>query len=270
VIRTRVLLAALAIPAAATTGARADGRALPFTYPAAPMPSGQVQIEQSVDATPVPAPLANDTLKEGWTARLALPTELRYAASSRIELHDQIVLVEPPSSTGRALALEGARLRVRGQLLDDADRGLFIAAWGTLGLFFDEVGSEQRFLGEARHGRFALAANGWLVEAYRRDIGASVRVGATVAATVSPIEHLALGLEYWTLSRLRTQTGNDLDAAAADDRTHHLAGGTLTLDLGKVHWVSGLYLRIDHTGDPIAPTDRVGRVYLRSMLGFGF
>jgi hypothetical protein len=252
----------------ATPAAHANPRPLPFTYTYDSLPEGDGEVEQFVDMTPVKAldPSGNPV----WYGATQLQTEVEYGITSRLELGLYVTLAPKPAEyTSTATLPEGNGLkeRLRLRLADENVLPVDVALYGELVENDFELEVEAKIILQKRLGHLRIAANLWVEREFyyaaaRQDLAINPTLGATYEIT--PAIHL--GVEGW----LRAEWPDPSPGTRPFNvGPHEMVGPVVLLNLGKIWWSTGVYLRVDELERALQPGDAYGPVWVRTIIGVG-
>jgi hypothetical protein len=268
--RTKLLAgpASLLLCLLAPAPARANPHELPFTYPYMTLQSGQFELEQAVDITPVPT--LNDQGLFKWSGRTTLTTELEFGITDRLEGSLYLVLGNTDSQPGvyDAYRFAGVKQRLRYRLLDPGVLPVDISFYGEIEEYVNELELEWKVNLEKRLGHFRLLANLWFEhESYwngRQEWEANPTFG--VSYSISP--NFSVGVEDW----LHTEFGATGAGTSPGDPffttpVYNYVGPTAMFQVGPF-WISAaFYTRVTEWSTDVQLDDVYGRFWMRSMIG---
>ena len=259
-------LAAMVVLALAPTVANANPHALPFTYPYATLNEGQLELEQSVDLTPV-----HTTLSSGnglLVPRAILTTELEYGITDHLELGLYVQMSDSPGGATTSgdgispLALDGIKQRLRYRLGEDGQWPVNVALYGEVAELQNEFELEGKILLEKRIGKMQLLLNLWgereFYSAQKDEWVANPTAGFSYE--LSPVVHL--GAEYW----MHAEYGGS-DAGSFDPAPHHYAGPAVMFNWGKLWWSAAVYSTLNDWSHHPAIGEEFGKIWVRTMIG---
>lgn len=262
-----VALAAVLVASTSATGARANPRALPFTYPYETLAEGEAEIEQYADVSPLTALSATSGARV-WYAPPQLQTEFEYGISNRLELGLYVTFVPSHADTLTSTAAltegDGVKQRLRLRLAEQGELPVDIALYGEVVENDRELELEAKLILARRLDRLRLMVNLTAEREYyfvnRRDWVLNPSAGLTyqVTPTFNP------GLEYWMRAEF---TDPDPPVRPFNLEPHHYVGPTVLLDFGQLWWSTGVYLRLDDVARSMQPGDAFGNVYARTIIG---
>lgn len=248
----------------------ANPRPLPFTYQHEQLASGETEIEQFVDYTPVRV-LSETTGKPAWYGFTQFQTEFEHGLSDRLELGLYFTYV-PGLSSGFAVGPRGSegtgfKQRLRWQLAPTQAWPLDVSLYGEVVENEREVELEAKVLLQRRIGRARAIANvSGEREFYydgRHDIVLTPSAGLTyeLSPTVQP------GIEWWMRGEYPEE--NPPHPRPFTLGPHQYLGPTLLLQFGRFWWSSGVYLRLSRMNHTLTPGEGFGLVWARTMIGIG-
>jgi hypothetical protein len=256
----------------ASATARATPHDLPFSYPYATNPAGELEVEQYTDLTPVPVYNSNGNPTTAPAATLV--TEIEYGLTDNLELGLYFQLSDNPGQwlTGSPtqpeapLGFDGVKQRIRyrighaGQLPVDTSLYLEIAE------LQNEIEIEGKINLEKNFGRWKFLVNLWAErEFYTTGIQEWV-LNPTAGFSFQLVPSFHLGLEYW----MHAELGGP--ASTYNTEPHHYLGPA-ALFQSTHFWVSvAPYLRIDRVGQatPSGVDALYGPVWIRTVFGYQF
>jgi hypothetical protein len=275
---THRLVASIVIAASLGLGlaapARANPKALPFSYGTGTQPPGGLEIEQYVDIVGVR--LANEqpdgSADSTTVPRYVLQTELEYGITDRIEVGMYFVFRQGASVDTPGIRFQGIKQRVRWRF-SPVSWPFSAAAYLEIAELHDELEFEQKLLLEKRFGRVRAVVNLWIEqEWYFITDETKLIYNPTVGATYELHPAVQVGAEYWVRGRFDDASASeatDYGDSSAPDGAHHYAGPTLLLQGGE-HWLAvGAYVRLDGLGNATALDDPYGRFWVRAIVGIG-
>jgi hypothetical protein len=235
--------------------ASANPRPLPFTYIYETLPEGETELEQYVDYTPVKA--LSSSGRAVYYGASQFQTEFEYGITDRLELGLYVTFApKPGDSYAQVPSLiegNGIKQRLRLRVAEEGQWPLAVALYGEL--------TEKRF------GDFRAVANLWAEREFyfenRRDWVLNPTAGITyqVSPTVTP------GIEYW----MRVEFPDPAPSPRPFNvGPHQFVGPTLMLNLGRLWWTNGVYVRLNEFGRSLQPGDAFGSVWFRTVIGVGF
>jgi hypothetical protein len=258
---------AIAVAALGAPGrARATPRPLPFTYTTETLGTGELEVEQFADLTPVKAlsGLANPT----WYLGTQFQTEFEYGITDRLELGLYIVYVPTPAGytlTAPMTEVTGAKQRLRYVFADPGEWPIDVGVYGEIVEGDTEAELEAKILLQRRIGKLRIDTNLWAeYELYyatpQKDIVLNPTLGATYEIT--PAVHV--GAEGW----MRVEFPNP----AVTPRPYALGpagylGPAALFNFGKVWWSTGVYARVTEVEHTMQLGEPYGPVWIRTIVG---
>jgi len=266
----RSLVLAVAAVAATAAAARANPRALPFTYTTDTLGAGQVEIEQFVDLVALRA-VSPATSSRQWYLPSAFQTEIEIGITDRLELGLYLTFVPEVGEQLASKALfpgtgNGLKQRLRYILAEPGAWPIDVGIYGELVENEREIELEAKLLLQKRFDRLRIAANlSGEYELYfseQRELVLNPSLGATYEVTPS----FHVGLDGW----LR---GEYPQHPAPSARTFGLGpqaylGPAVMMNFGKLWWSVGAYLRVTDRSHDLQPGEPYGPIYVRSMIGY--
>lgn len=250
--------------------AAAQNQNLPFSDPHEVQEKGKLQVEQTLDASPVRVRSQSNPAEGEHAAELRLPTELSYGLGHRVQVTDLLILKQA-ASTDPSLSLDAAGLRLQVLVAEKGELPIDVAFWVQALGHFDGVGGQGRLLLAKSFDPVTIRSNLWL-EASARDARDGVLATSNgslgAEAKVGDVTHL--GAETWVVDRFgnaEPEAREEPAAAAFNERPHAYVGPVVSFDWKKVYWTTGVYLRLDELDRESQPGDMFGRFWLRSLLG---
>lgn len=258
-----VVLGVLAMGGAA----RANPRALPFTYPYQTLEKGAIEVEQFVDVTPSLA-LSSST---GAPANLGLflfQTEFEYGLTDRLELGLYFQFA-PQAGDGfagaGALGSTGAKQRLRYRIGREGELPIDVSVYGELTETDREFEIEAKVNLEKRFGALRLMTNLWTEYELYYDGKREWVLNPTLGATYQILPELHAGLEGWVRAEFP-------EAGVPDPRPfglgpHAYVGPAFMFNFGRLWWSVGAYFRVSDAERPVEVGDSFGKVWLRAIAG---
>ena len=245
--------------------ASANPRALPFTYPSESLPQGQIEFEQFVDMTPVPAlTLEGDRRLQPLAT---MTTELEYGITSALELGLYLQLSSDPSLGAgfSPFLFDGVKQRLRYRLADPGEWPVDVAFYAEIAELHDELELEGKVILQRRFGQFRVASN-LVIEREFYYAGEQEWVFApTLGLTFEPNPSLSVGLE----SFLNAEFGAEEELAAESfNASPQVYVGPTGMYQWKRLWLSaGAYVRATEFDRLAQDGDRFGRFWVRGIVG---
>jgi hypothetical protein len=161
-LRRRTRAALFPFTLALATESHANPRPLPFTYQHEQLGSGESELEQFVDLTPVRA-YNEGSGQPAWYGLTAFQTEFEHGISDRLELGLYLTFV-PGAASGftnvpRASGGTGLKQRLRYQLAPSGEWPIDVGVYGEIAETEREVEFEAKVILQRRLGRVRLIAN---------------------------------------------------------------------------------------------------------------
>jgi hypothetical protein len=261
-----VLAAWTAMPSRAL----ATPRPLPFTYTTDTLDTGEVEIEQYADLTPLRAtnvPSGNGA--SIWYLATQFQTEFEYGITDRLELglYFTYVPTQNYAYANTAVMTEGTGVkeRLRYTFAAPGEWPIDLGLYGELVQNDHEFEVEAKILLQRRIGRLRVDANLWaeyeLYYAPQKDVVLDPTLGATYQVT--PAVHV--GGEGW----LRVEFPDP----APHPRPFSVGpvvylGPTFLASMGRLWWSTGIYARVSQVDHTMQPTDPYGPLWVRTVVGF--
>jgi hypothetical protein len=262
-------LAAAAVLAAAAT-ARANPRALPFTYTSDTLGPGQVEIEQYVDLVLLRA-LSPSTSQRQWYLPSAFQTEIEVGLADRLELGLYFTFVPDPGEQFANKALfpgtgNGLKQRLRYIFADPGAWPIDVGVYGELVENEREIEIEAKLLLQKRFDRLRIAANlSGEYELYfseQREFVLNPSLGATYEITPS----FHLGLDAWLRGEYPTNPSPPSRTFGLGPQAY--VGPAVMMNFGKLWWAVGGYFRVTEPSHDLQVGEPYGPLYVRSMIGY--
>jgi hypothetical protein len=263
------LLLPFAVAAGSRT-ARANPRALPFTYTTDTLSAGAVEIEQYVDLTPLRA-ISPASSRAQWYLPSAFQTEIEIGLADRLELGLYMTFVPDAGEQLASKALfpgtgNGLKQRLRYILADPGAWPIDLGVYGELVENEREIELEAKLLVQKRLGRLRIAANlSGELELYfseQRELVVNPSLGATYEITPS----VHLGLDSWLRGEYPQNPAPATRSFGLGPQAY--LGPAAMVNFGKLWWALGAYVRVTHAGHDLQPGEPYGPIYVRSMIGY--
>ncbi|MEY2930994.1 MAG: hypothetical protein RL033_1743 [Pseudomonadota bacterium] len=257
------------------TGASANPMALPFSYPYQTLPAEKFEVEQYVDMVPVRVAREKaDGTQEGvYSLRSVLQTELEFGLMDRLELGWYFQFQQGASATTPFLRFQGMKQRLRLRLSEEGVWPVNVGLYLELAEFHDEFEVEEKILLSRRFGPFNAVVNLWVEQEYYFQSNETKFIyNPTAGLTYEVSPHVIVGAEYWARGRFDENDASDQTGGNSDAPTggRHYLGPTLLGQSGEL-WLSlGAYLRLDALGDSPVVGDPYGKLWFRTVIGYGF
>ncbi len=265
--RRRLVFFAIAIASAIVPArARATPRPLPFTYTTETLGTGQLEVEQFVDLTPVKglSSLNNAT----WYLGTQFQTEFEYGITDRLELGLYVVYVPTPAGfveVSPMTEVTGAKERLRYVFADPGAWPIDVGVYGELVEGQTESELEAKVLLQRRIGKLRVDTNLWAeyelyYAASRKDVVLNPTLGATYEITAA----LHVGAEGW----MRVEFPNP----PVSPRPYALGpagyvGPAVLFNFGTLWWSTGVYARVTEVDHVMQPGEPYGPVWIRTIIG---
>jgi hypothetical protein len=265
-----IALIAAAVVAAGPAASHANPRALPFTYTTDTLPAGGVEIEQYVDLEPLRA-VSPASAKPAWYLPSAFQTEIEIGLADRLELGLYMTIVPDPGEQYASKAVfpgtgSGLKQRLRYIFADPGAWPIDVGVYGELTENEREVEIEAKLLLQKRFDRLRIAANlSGEYELYfssQRELVLNPALGATYE--VSPSLHL--GVDSWLRGEYPTNPKPPSRTFGLGPEAY--VGPAVMVNLGKLWWAVGAYVRVTDVSHDLQPGEPYGPVYFRSMIGY--
>jgi hypothetical protein len=261
-------LAAVAAAAAVACPARAEPRALPFTYTTDAPEKGELEVEQYVDLTPVKA-LSADTGNPTWLLMPQFQTEFEYGMSDQLELGLYVVYVPTPSDftfVPQMPEATGVKQRLKYIFAPPGELPVDVGVYGEVVENDHEVEFEGKILLQRQIGNLRIATNLWAeyelyLGAKARDVVFNPTLGATYA--LSPLFHL--GVEGWMRVELPDPPQHPRPFGLGPAG---YVGPAVLFNFGALWWVTGVYARVTDVDHVMQPGEAYGPIWARSVFGF--
>lgn len=247
--------------------AAATPRALPFTYPYATLPQGNIEVEQFVDVTPSVA-LSTSTGAPANLALLLFTTEVEYGLTDRLELglYFQLAPGAGEGFSGAAtLQPTAVKQRLRYRFGQEGQLPIDISVYGEVAESDREIEIEAKLNLQKRFGYLHLLTNLWAEYELYYDGRREWVLNPTLGATYEVTQALHVGAEGWM--RAEFPETSPPSPRPYELGPHVFVGPTVMLNFGRLWWTVGGYFRVSDTGRPVAPGDAFGRVWVRSVVG---
>ncbi len=264
-------LASLAAGLLGTSTARANPRALPFTYPYETLAEGDLELEQFADVTPLRARSGTSGVGQFYLAS-QLQTELEYGITNRLELGLYVTWVptvgETLTQTSTLTEGNGIKQRLRVRLAEEGQWPIDVALYGEVVENDREIELEAKVILQKHFGRLRVMANLWVEREFyyvkRNDWVFNPTGGVTYEVTPT----LHPGLEAWM--RLELPDPAPPSPKPFNVLPHVYVGPAMLLNFGKLWWSTGIYLRADEPMRTMQPGDAFGNLWVRTVVGVGF
>ncbi len=262
----------LSILAIATLGfayspaVKANPRPLPFTYIYETLSEGDAELEQYVDMSPVRAYSASG--ERVWYSASQFQTEFEYGITHRLELGLYVTFVPTNSNytlTPSLMQGNGLKQRLRYRFADVGEWPVDVALYGEVSENEREVELEGKIIVQRHFGRLRAVANAWAEHEFYYNGSREWVLSPTAGAVVEITPAVQTGLEYWMRAEFPTNGAHRV----FNQGPHSFLGPTLLLQLGKLWWTTGVYVRLNDYGRTVAVGDSFGSLWLRTVIGIG-
>jgi len=249
----------------------ANPRPLPFTYQHEQLPAGGSELEQFVDFTPT---RAQDAIsgKPTWYGLTAFTTEYETGITDNLELGLYVTLAPAAANgfvtTPTAMDGNGMKQRLRFSLAPPGEWPLDVSLYGELAENEREFEIEAKVLLQRRIGFARLVANlSGERELYFQGSDRDLVLNPSAGVTFEPTPAIQPGLETW----LR---GEWPEEGSPHPRPfglgpHVYVGPTLLLQLSRLWWSNGFYVRVTDRRHTLEPGEGFGNVWFRTVIGVG-
>lgn len=246
--------------------ARATPRTLPFSYAYETLAQGEAEVEQYVDVTPVKA-LSTSSGKPSWVGLFSFQTELELGLTDHLEL-GLYAVVTPGAGDGfvgaGTLAGSGAKQRLRWRLFEEGELPVDLSLYAEVVETATEIELEGKWDLQKRFGNLRAIANLWAEHEFYFDGHREWVLNPTLGMSYQVSPTFQPGFEAWSRTELPTSPP---PIRAFGLGPHVYVGPTLLLNLGKIWWSNGFYLRVSDAARSVAAGDAFGRVWVRSVVG---
>lgn len=259
------VLAGLAACTALAHPARANPRPLPFTYIYETLPAGDAEVELYTDLTPLRAIDANAA--PAWYLSSQFQAEIEVGLTDRLELGLYLTLspTQPGlQDTARTPEGTGIKQRLRYRFADAGRWPIDLAVYGEVTENDHEIELEGKIILQRRVGPVRFAANAWAERELYFAGNHEWVLNPTAGAVLEKWIAVQPGIEYW-------MRAEHLDGGGWVLGPEHYVGPTVLLQLGKIWWSTGVYLRANGPHAPaIGSGDPFGPVWARTIVGINF
>ncbi len=262
-----LLVAGTILPSAAA----ATPRPLPFTYTTDTLDTGEAEIEQYADLTPVRASMlgGNNPLAV-WYLATQFQTEFEYGITDRLELGLYFTYVPTQNAnyanTAPMTEGTGVKQRLRYVFAPPGEWPIDLGVYGELVENDHEFEFEGKILLQRRFGNLRVDSNLWAEYELYYVPQKDIVLNPTLAATYQVTPAIHVGLESW----LRVEFPNP----APHPRPFSVGpavyvGPTFLVTLGKLWWSTGIYARVSDVDHTMQPGEPYGPMWARTVVGFG-
>jgi hypothetical protein len=247
---------------------QATPRNLPFTYNYETNAEGEGEIETYVDLVPLKADGAGPGVQNVLVSQFQ--EEFEYGITDRLELGLYVTFAPPPAGNYQYIPTltegNGSKQRLRYRFSDAGKLPIDIGVYGELTENENEFEIEAKLILQKRFGKFAIAANvvgehefyysgrnDWILDP-------SAGFWYQVTPTFQP------GFEWWMYKEWSDQAPAG-GAFNLDDQQY--VGPAVLLNLGRIWWTSGAYLRVSDIHHTLNADnmDAFGNVWFRTVIG---
>lgn len=230
----------------------ATPRPLPFTYGTDSLATGNVEVEQFVDMTPV-------RIEEGFAPNVTLITEVEVGITDKLELGLYYQALAGPDDG--MVVFDGIKQRLRYRLAEPGEWPIDVALYGEVAEMHDELELEAKILLQKRFGAARVMVNLWGEREFAYTGGGAWVLNPTAGFVYEIRPWLIIGLEGW----MRGEVGGD--APGFNESFHAFVGPTVMVSVGKLWWSVAPYVRLDGLDRGAQRGDEFGRVWIRSVVG---
>jgi hypothetical protein len=271
---TKILLTLAIVCAAAP--AWSTPRPLPFTYTAETLGKGDLEVEQSIDATPTQAISTGTGTAKPYLAT-QFQTEFEYGILDNLELGLYLTLVPDAgnqfANSAQLMEANGSKQRLRWRLADIGAWPVDVDLYGEVTENTREIELEAKIILQRRIVRGLKAVvNLWGEREYYYAGQQEWVLNPTAGLTYEITPMFQPGIEYWMRAEFPDGNAVPKGFSAFNLGPNHYLGPTMLLNFGKLWWSSGVYLRLNDlkrspTVDPSVPADAYGVVWVRTVIG---
>lgn len=251
--------------------ASANPRPLPFTYQHEQLAAGEAEVEQFVDLTPTRA-LDATSGERTWYGLTQFTTEFETGLTDSLELGLYVTLA--PSAPGDFVETphpidgNGMKQRLRWSLAPSGEWPLDVSLYGELSENERELELEGKLLLQRRFGLARLVANlSAEQEMYYQGDDRDFVLNPSLGVTFQASPRVQPGLEAWMKAEWPEEEA--VHPRPFELGPHVYVGPTLLLDLGRLWWSNGVYLRVTDRAHTLAPAEGFGNIWVRSVVGIG-
>jgi hypothetical protein len=266
---TKLFIVGLAL--GATSVARANPRALPFTYTTDTLAPGQAELEQTVDLVPLRADNSATGARQ-WYLGSAFQTELEIGLCDRLELALYFTLAPAIANLTNTATLpdtNGIKQRIRYIFAPQGEWPVDVGVYGELSENDHEFEFEGKLLLQRRFAKLRVAANLWAEYELEFDsdhIEHDIVLHPTLGATYELTPKLHLGVDSW-------MRGEYPQNPAPAQRTFGLGpeyyvGPSVMMTFKKVWWTVAAYVRVSDVKHELQEGEPYGPVWFRTMVGY--
>jgi hypothetical protein len=259
-----VTLATLVVTVAERS-ARANPRPLPFTYIYETLPRGEAEVELYTDVTPLRAINPNGAPASYLASQFQ--TEIEFGLTDRLELGLYLTLAPTnPGFMDTASMPEGTGIkqRLRYRFAEAGQWPIDLAVYGEVTENEREIELEGKIILQRRAGPLRLVANAWAEREYYYTGAHEWVLNPTAGVVLEKWITVQPGIEYW-------MHAEHLDGGGWVVGPEHYIGPTCILQLGKIWWSNGVYLRANGIRTPVVGSgDPYGAFWARTIVGINF
>ncbi|HEX4340456.1 MAG TPA: hypothetical protein VH062_31320 [Polyangiaceae bacterium] len=252
-------------------GASANPRPLPFSYPHEQLPENGTELEQYVDFTTAKASDPSNPISKQY-GMFQFQTEFEHGITDRLELGLYVTYSPsaPTDFTNTPLPLEGngMKQRLRYKLDDTGAWPVDVAVYMELSENERELELEGKVILQRRFGIMRLMANVTAEQEFyynaKHDFVFDPSAGVTFEATPS----IQPGIEWWMRGEYPEE--NVPKNRPFSLGPHQYIGPALLVQMGSLWWTNGVYLRVSDWDHDLVPGETFGKLWIRSVIGYGF
>jgi hypothetical protein len=255
-----------------SNAASANPRPLPFTYPHEQLVEGATELEQFVDYTPVKALLTTGNGELETYGMFQFQTEFEHGITDRLELGLYVMYAPSPPvdyvNTPRPIEGNGMKQRLRYKLADTGAWPIDVSLYGELVENEREIEIEAKIILQRRIGVARIMANLSAEQEfyYAGDHDFVLNPSAGVTFEVTPA--FQPGFEYWM--RAEYPLDDPPESRPFGLGPHHYVGPAVLLQMGPLWWTTGAYLRVSDFGHTLKQEEQFGKLWIRTVIGYGF
>jgi hypothetical protein len=271
---TRKLVAAAATLLAAFSAAspaRANPKALPFTYGTQTNPQGQGEVETYVDMVPLRARSSTT----GEVVKYLMPqlqTEFEWGISDRLELGLYVSftprLGDSFSSYPVSTEGNGVKGRIRYRFADEGDWPIDVGIYAEVVANDREFELEGKLLLQKRIKNLLVVSNLWLEHEFYWDGRREWVLNPTFGFQYQVHPTFFPGVEAWMRMEIPANAQADVQPKPFNFGPHVYVGPTMMVDWGRFFLTTGLYLRTTDFGRNTQAGDGFGAMWYRLIVGF--
>jgi len=252
--------------------ARANPRPLPFSYPHEQLVEGGTELEQYVDFTTAKA-TDSVTGNPKQYGMFQFQTEFEHGITDRLELGLYVMYAPsaPSDFTGTPRPIEGngMKQRLRYKLADTGVWPIDVSVYGELVENERELEIEGKIILQRRFGIARIMANITAEQEFYysgddRDFVFDPSAGVTFEATPA----IQPGIEWWMRAEYPEEHAPSSRPFGLGP--HQYVGPALLVQMGSLWWTNGVYLRVSDWDHALQPGEAFGKLWIRSVIGYGF